>query len=102
MQPKQLMQFQLIKITWNDACSTSHGWVPVQDNYEPMPIESIGFVVGNSEKALTLAHSIAKTNTPVGVTDPITVPWGMVQSLEEVKLMATKSKKAAKKSTKKR
>lgn len=67
-----------VTIGWLDASTPSESWVALP--YEPQCGQMVtrGFVAGSNTEALAVTHTI--TGQPSGA-DPISIPWGCIQSL---------------------
>ena len=68
-----MINAELKKITWLDS-STHSGWHdPDEQNYGALKVTSVGFLVAESEAAITLAGSIV-FGDDYQVTDTMTIP----------------------------
>ena len=94
-----------VMVRWFDAAAPQHGWGAIEESYSPGDATTLGLVVGNDKIAITVAPSMISLNGRLeAISDPIVLPWGMIQSIKEVQIVATKTtkKKVAKKTTKKK
>lgn len=65
---------ELVRFVWFDSCGTG-GWTLLKDiDGEYMYITSVGGVIRNNNKAITIAQSVNVTSGE-SVDNYITVPW---------------------------
>lgn len=76
-------KYEGVLVTWLDAeISNSWGEVPKEEDVEDTLVETLGFLVKESNKYLTIASTLADDHTNA-VTR---IPVGMVKSIKKVKL----------------
>jgi hypothetical protein len=91
----KLKQFDLLKIDWVDSLSDESGWTSLEnydydDLYLNLIHQSVGYLIRESNKAITVAHSIRGNKTfMLGV---ITIPKGCIKRITKIK---TRSKNHA-------
>lgn len=88
-------QFDLLEIDWADSLSDESGWESLEnydydDLYSNIAHKSAGYLIRESQEAITLAHSIRNNKTfMLGV---ITIPKGCIKKIIKIK---TRSKRHA-------
>ena len=88
-------QFDLLEIDWVDSLSDESGWTSLENyDYDDLYLNlthlSVGYLIKESKKAITLAHSIRENQTfMLGV---ITIPKGCINHITKIK---TRSKRHA-------
>lgn len=80
---KRTMSFAIgdgVRVEWNDPMSYA-GWrdMAVAAQWEPAACISLGWVVGNTDAALTIAGTKMADMSQVGELSAI--PWGCITSL---------------------
>ena len=86
MDPLALKPAVLVRVTWVDSDYT-RGWhYPAEETGEykldlGSEITSVGLVVKANERSLVLSSSLSDSG---GVLCPLSIPWGMIQRLEEL------------------
>lgn len=72
----------LRKVTWIDSASQG-GWRRLNEtDNDPVVVESVGYVLYNNAKAITLVQSVAKHGD---VNACMTIPKACVQSIRRIK-----------------
>ena len=71
------MNFPLVKITWLDATDIETGWLPLQEMKDKklLGVESVGWVIEESEEKLTLIACWDDTDENGGRGVVIPKPW---------------------------
>ncbi len=65
--PLETSKFPVQLIQWDDHCSAGDGWHKPADSRDcPLKCESVGFVVKENKKYLTLAQNRGNENRTVG------------------------------------
>lgn len=85
--------YPYMEVVWDDASSNSESWVDIADVVEPERVITRGWLVKKTERAITLASSVAleeKYEDSVGNT--MTVPLGMIISQREIRVSNASSK----------
>lgn len=79
-----MSEFQLVKITWQDAHALTTGWEAIAElDDEPCLVESVGFLIPDVKKGhLTIAQSWIAGNEEVDHV--LSIPAKMVVRLESV------------------
>lgn len=71
----------LVIVEWGDAWGSA-GWRDIQDNHCAEPVVSVGWMVQNDAKGITLLTSVAhKNGSAVGTSF---IPKGMVSKLTKM------------------
>ncbi len=84
--------YPLVEIIWDDATSNSDTWVHVDNISTPERVNTTGFLVKETEIAVTVAGSVAAEEHGVQtVGNTMTIPRGMIVSRREIRV--TKSRK---------
>ncbi len=80
-----------VTIKWVDSTSNARGWIH-NEEVEPkvVTIMSIGFVVAGDDEALAITHSMHEEGD---VYDTFSIPWGCIETLEEVNLAVEEQNK---------
>lgn len=68
-------------VTWIDSCSMQ-GWQKDVDN-STSQIESVGWLVGQTSKVITLASSVSNQGS---ILDPITIPRVTITRMRRIRL----------------
>ena len=76
------MKEKVVIVDWLDSQSY-RGWQHQNEGFEPARCRSIGFVVREDKKSLTLTTSRALDNPDV--MDPLTIPKGAITRRRKVK-----------------
>lgn len=102
MKPRKFPKFSAVAIRWLDATSRSAGWTMPAEKYELGRAYTVGIVIAQDDKSITLAQSLITIDGQLQqVSEPLSLPWGMIEIIEEVNMATKKTKKVAKKTTKK-
>ena len=74
-----MSDYPLVLIEWHDAVAQGHGWRPIQKigQLEPEFIRSIGWVVKEDDKGITLVSSITRDGDADG---DVLIPLGCIIS----------------------
>ncbi len=84
--------YPLVEIIWDDATSNSDSWVHLDDISCPERVNTTGFLVKETEVAVTVAGSVAAEERGIQtVGNTMTIPRGMIVSRREIRV--TKSRK---------
>lgn len=78
--------YPLVEVVWDDASSNSETWVTSKDIAEPEQVITIGYLVKNEKKFVTVAGSVpneALEEDHIGNT--MTIPRGMIVSMREIR-----------------
>ncbi len=80
--------YPLVEIIWDDATSNSESWVHLDDISAPARVNTTGFLVKETELAVTIAGSVAADEDSIStVGNTMTVPLGMIVSRRTLKLV---------------
>jgi len=72
---------KVIYVEWEDACTT-RGWVDLEHEFTTMAIQTVGYLINETDKSLTVGHSTSEYNT----ADPITIPKGWIKKRKYIKV----------------
>lgn len=77
------MTFELVYLEWVDA-SAIHGWQSLDDiqrDGAPLVIQSVGWIVHETDDAITLVAHMHKDNPNAvrQMSDPLTIPKGIIR-----------------------
>jgi len=91
--------YKLVEIIWDDASSNSETWVAVKDITEPEQVITVGFLVKETDKFVSVATSVSNEDLDEDVVgNTMTIPLGMIVSRRDiVAKTAIKKKPRAKK-----
>ena len=75
---------RIVEIEWIDSCTGPDGWSFIEDNVPmlPMSIKTVGIIIDENEKSITVAHSITQSRKQI--SGYITIPkvsivrWGNI------------------------
>ena len=73
---------KLYLVKWDDAWASTRVYFGNDDDYMPLRTQNIGWVVEENDEAITLCGSF--TPEIDSYRNTITIPWGMVVSMEEL------------------
>ncbi len=80
--------YPLVEIVWDDATSNSDSWVHLDDISAPERVNTTGFLVKETEAAVTIAGSVAAYEDSIGtVGNTMTIPKGMIHSRRLLKFV---------------
>lgn len=85
MTPKNYPQKTPVKISWIDSSSVG-GWHDGK-KLAPAHVATIGFVVDNSREHISITSSMA-LDCRSWAMDPLTIPWGCIQSIARLRANA--------------
>lgn len=75
----------LLLVEWGDAWGKS-GWTDFDDAVDrlhgDLGVTSVGFLVKNDKKGISLAHGFSELDTPLGVSF---IPKGMIKRTKRIK-----------------
>lgn len=90
---KWAIPYPLVEVIWDDASSNSESWVHVNDVVAPERVNTTGFLVKETDKAITIAASVSMEEAFIDtVGNTMTIPKGMIVSQREVRIVNARSK----------
>ena len=85
--------YPLVEIVWDDATSNNDAWVHLDDVSAPARVNTTGFLVKETDAAVTIAGSVAADEDSIEtVGNTMTIPKGMIVSRKEVRLVKSRKK----------
>ncbi len=80
--------YPLVEIVWDDATSNSESWVHLDEISAPARVNTTGFLVKETELAVTIAGSVAADEESIStVGNTMTIPRGMIVSRTALKIV---------------
>ncbi len=80
--------YPLVEIIWDDATSNSDSWVHLDEISAPARVNTTGFLVKETELAVTIAGSVAADEESIStVGNTMTIPLGMIVSRTALKIV---------------
>lgn len=84
------------EVIWDDAASNSESWVHISDVIAPEQVVTRGWLVKETEKAVTLAASVSmQQEFEETVGNTMTIPKGMIVSRRQITVHSKKAKPIA-------
>ncbi len=85
--------YPLTEVIWDDATSNSDSWVHLDDIAAPERINTTGFLVKETDLAVTIASSVSAHEDGVNtVGNTMTIPRGMIVSRRELRIVKSRKK----------
>lgn len=86
--------YKFYEIVWDDATSNSESWVHLNDIDEVERVITRGWLVKETDRALTIANSISAQEDKMDtVGNVMTIPRGMIITQREIKVTSARPKK---------
>lgn len=86
--------FPFVEIVWDDAASNSESWTVIADIAGPEQVITRGWLVKQTDKAVSVAASVANEDLhDEAVGNIMTIPIGMIVSRRELTLSTKRVKK---------
>ncbi len=86
--------YKYVEVVWEDATSNSESWVHINDIVAPERVVTRGWLVKETEKAVTLASSVSlEEDFEETVGNTMTVPVGMIVSRRELRVSVVNNDK---------
>ena len=76
-----MLEYRLVKVVWKDIQGLDETWVDIGDvsDFEPVSVETVGWIIVESDEYLTLLSSLSADKTFGGSITSI--PKGCIESM---------------------
>tara|TARA_R100001015_G_scaffold2725_1_gene873 strand:- start:51 stop:308 length:258 start_codon:yes stop_codon:yes gene_type:complete len=78
------MMFNLVIVRWDDIQSHDGAWVDMEEipEYTPVTVETVGWIITDDEKYITLVSTLSDDQTFTGSV--CSIPKGCIQSVRNL------------------